>query len=75
MKVLTKLLLKYFSLLKAENYNKDEYVEIRKDIFNFWSREDTISKINAYKLIEDMKELKEKIEKELKNMNKRLFVK
>lgn len=66
MKVLTKLLLKYFSLLKAENYNKDEYVEIRKDIFNFWSKEDTISKINAYKLIEDMKELKEKIEKELK---------
>lgn len=66
MKVLTKLLLKYFSLLKAENYNKDEYVEIRKDIFNFWSREDTILKINTYKLIEDMKELKEKIEKELK---------
>ena len=34
-------------------------MEIRKDIFNFWSREDTILKINTYKLIEDMRKAKE----------------
>ncbi|MCY7007864.1 hypothetical protein OCK72_04235 [Fusobacterium simiae] len=44
MKILTKLLLQYFLLLKDEDYNKNEYVEIRKDISNFWSREDIYQK-------------------------------
>lgn len=63
MKSLRDLVIELFKLLKEENYQK--YIEIRRDIFNFWSKENNLVEMNIYKLIEEMKILKEKVEKEL----------
>ena len=63
MKSLRNLVIEFFKLLREENYQK--YVEIRQDIFNFWSKENNLVEMNIYKLIEEMKSLKEKVQKEL----------
>jgi len=63
MKSLRDLVIEFFKLLREENYQK--YVEIRQDIFNFWSKENNLVEMNIYKLIEEMKSLKEKVQKEL----------
>lgn len=63
MKSLRDLVIELFKLLKEENYQK--YIEIRWNIFNFWSKENNLVGMNIYKLIEEMKILKGKVQKEL----------
>lgn len=63
MRSLRNSLIQLFELLKKENYQK--YIEIRQVIFTFWNKENDLVEMNVYELIEKMKLLKEKVEKEL----------
>ena len=68
MNVLYRESINLFEQLKEEK-NYEEYIELRKKIFNFLKSDKELINLDIYKLLEEMVTLKEKIVIELQKYN------
>ena len=68
MNVLCRESINLFEQLK-EGKNYEEYIELRKKIFNFLKSDKELINLDIYKLLEEMVTLKEKIVIELQKYN------